>query len=147
MRASAEPGSRLVGLVFRLSDELDMHEEDAREFVLAAADPALLPSEPYFFPAGLQHFLRAKRLALFQRHALLATIEELLLLRQVDADVLELTERLLVSRRGAPVVCCGDSCMSRGLQGDAISMCACVRALGIGCTAALPVPLSRLACS
>ena len=98
MQAAADVGSRLISLVFRLADELDLHEEDARQFVLAASDPALLPSEPFFFPPGLQHYSRAKRLVLFARHALVATVEDLLLLRAVDASVLALTDALLMVR-------------------------------------------------
>jgi len=65
-------------VVCQVSDELSLHEDDARELVLASSDPRSLPDDPYFFPTGLGPCSSSKRLFFYRRHTSVAAVEELL---------------------------------------------------------------------
>ena len=60
-----------------MADELNLHEDDAHELVIASSDAQSLPDDPYFFPSGLGPFHCAKRLYFYRRHTGITALEEL----------------------------------------------------------------------
>lgn len=84
VRSDPALAPRVCALIVQLSDELECHEEDARDLVFASASAAELPDDPYYFPA-LQHLSRARRLACYRRFAALRCVEELLELQRSPA--------------------------------------------------------------
>ena len=85
LQDGADCGPRIATIAIQLSDELECHEEDALDLVLAAGSAAELPEDPYFFPSSLQHLSRARRLACYRRYIALRCVEELLELRRSPA--------------------------------------------------------------